>query len=408
MELLLEFWAALRAGMRVSDILDILIVAACIYAVLPWVLTRTSRAVVVGLALVAALYVVAGQLEMVLTLWLFQVGFTALLIGLILVFQTDLRRGFEHLAAAVGIIDPRRRLSDDRVEILAQALSNLAERRIGALVVLPGREPLEPYVTGGTELDGRLSAPLIDSIFDPSSKGHDGAVVIEGDRVLRFGVHLPLSEDLEQLGDRGTRHAAGLGLSERVDALVLIVSEETGTLSTARRGALSAAKADADLRAQIEAFARESGPQASEQRLLRRLITRHLRPALTHRWPSKLLAATLALALWLAVSFRYEPVVRQFSVPVQFTNLPTHMAVTDVHPEAVTVTLSGPPSRFSLIRIDDLRLSIDLSDGHPGRHLVTIDESHIDLPAGGLRVSDFSPDGVGYTLALNLDEEPPG
>src|SRR6185437_5267675 len=92
---------------------------------------------------------------------------------------------------------------------------------------------------GGIELDGKLSAPVLTSIFDPHSPGHDGAVVLEGDRIRRFATHLPLSANFQQLGRTGTRHSAALGLSEVTDALSIVVSEEQGTIAVARNGRLT-------------------------------------------------------------------------------------------------------------------------------------------------------------------------
>src|SRR5262249_56151173 len=109
---------------------------------------------------------------------------------------------------------------------------------LGALFVLPRPEPIEGHVGGAIPLGGRISEPLLLSIFDASSPGHDGAVILRGSQLERFAVHLPLSVNRAALGAGGTRHAAALGLSERCDATCIVVSEERGTVSVARDGAI--------------------------------------------------------------------------------------------------------------------------------------------------------------------------
>lgn len=399
LEDLRAWWLVFRDTIRLADAIDILIVAVVIHVLLLWLRRRGSRAVVVTVALLVVLHLTARQLDLVLTPWLLQAGVTALMVGLILVFQNDIRRACEHLAARIGIIERPSDKYGSVASLLAGALGALASQRIGVLVVLPGREPLEPHVTGGVPLDGRLSAPLLESIFDPSSNGHDGAAIIDDGRLVSFGVHLPLSENHALLGDHGTRHAAALGLSERCDALVLIASEELGTIKVARHGVLEQVGDEGDLRSIIERFNREVGADDGSNRrsLLARL--RRVPAALLCRWPTKLLSLTLAATLWLAVAYRVEPLVRQFTVPVQFSALPEGLQVRDAFPRAITLTLSGPKHRFTLMDPDQLLVTLDLEGFDPGRHLVTFEAPHVELPAGGVTVSDFSPDGVSFTLA---------
>jgi DNA integrity scanning protein DisA with diadenylate cyclase activity len=130
----------------------------------------------------------------------------------VVVFQQDLRRLFERIAA-LGF---RRRLlpaGPDAIDTLVRAIAHLAEHRRGALIVLPGREAVAGHVQGGLPLRADITEPLLLSLFDPHSPGHDGAVIVSGDRLMQFAVHLPLSTDHAQLGQRGTRHAAALGLA---------------------------------------------------------------------------------------------------------------------------------------------------------------------------------------------------
>src|SRR5262249_3136950 len=139
----------------------------------------------------------------------------------------------------------------DVIDILTTSVAKLVLDKTGALIVLHGRDPLHRHVDGGWDLDGALSQPLLDSIFDPHSLGHDGAVLVQRGRLARFGCHLPLSK---QLSDLGTRHAAALGVTERTDALCIVVSEQRGTITVSRNGELETLPDSRVLQQRLEAF----------------------------------------------------------------------------------------------------------------------------------------------------------
>ncbi|MDH3214213.1 MAG: DNA integrity scanning protein DisA nucleotide-binding domain protein, partial [Myxococcales bacterium] len=226
-------------SIRVAELVDLAVVWIMVWAVIAWLRTAPARLALAGLGILVAVYLVASQLGLVLTTWILQSFAAVAVLVAVVVFQEDLRRLFEQIAA-FGL---RRRLPQtgpDTVDTLARTIANLAEHRRGALLVIPGREPVDRHVEGGLALDARITEPLLLSLFDPHSAGHDGAVIVVGDRLTRFAVHLPLSTDHAQLGQRGTRHAAALGLAERTDALCLAVSEERGTVSVASDGHLRA------------------------------------------------------------------------------------------------------------------------------------------------------------------------
>src|SRR5262245_19282787 len=223
--------------MRITDLLDVAIVAALVFAGIVWLRRSRARFAALGIGLVGALYLVVSRLDFELTAWILQGFLAVVVIVTVVVFQDDLRRLFERIA----IVGLGRRLPEPppgALEAIVRALSRLASLPIGALLVVPGREPLDRHLEGGVPLDGLVSEPLLLSLFDPGSPGHDGAILVEGERVTRFAVHLPLSTAREQLGAHGTRHAAALGLAERCDALCLVVSEERGTISAASEGRL--------------------------------------------------------------------------------------------------------------------------------------------------------------------------
>ena len=220
-----------------TDLVDIAVVALLLWGLVVW--TRRARMALLGLAFLGVFYyLIAQQFKLQLTTWILQGFFAALVVVVVVVFQDDLRRLFEQIAT-LSLRRKAPRPDPSSLGTLTRGLYQLAVKRRGALVVLPGREPIERhFLQHGVPLDAEISEELLDSLFDPGSAGHDGALVMENNRVKEFGVHLPLSENRDELKGGGTRHAAALGLAEHSDALCLVVSEERGTIGIATRGQL--------------------------------------------------------------------------------------------------------------------------------------------------------------------------
>jgi diadenylate cyclase len=250
-----------------ADILDIALVAVLIYALLIWFKKTKTAFVAMGLLMLALVYTAARIMGMYMTVWLFQGFFAVLIIAIVVIFQEELRHIFERIAVWSLRGRSHDQPSPKMVEILMTSVAEFSQEKIGALIVLHGRDPLDRHLEGGWDLNGELSEALLESIFDSHSLGHDGAVVIEGGRVTRFGCHLPLSKEFSKITNLGTRHTAALGLCERSDALCLVVSEEKGTISLARDGELLQMADLRDLQAHLERFMAEKAPLPAQQGL---------------------------------------------------------------------------------------------------------------------------------------------
>lgn len=196
--------------------------------------------VFLGMLVLIVCYLVSKSLGLQLSHIILKYFSSAAVIVLAIVFQVEIRRYLE----LVGLISTRRlktkKLSEtlSTTEEIVQACVQMAQANIGALIVLQGEDNLDQLIEGGILLDGAVSEEILTSIFDPATSGHDGAVIIINDRILKFGAQLPLSGNFKEIGRHGTRHSAGLGLAERSDALVIIVSEEKGTISIAHKSKL--------------------------------------------------------------------------------------------------------------------------------------------------------------------------
>ncbi len=273
----------------IADLADILLVALLIHALLVWFKRTRSALVLTGLLLLGAVYIVARATHMRMTSWLFEGFFAVFVVAVVVIFQEELRNAFERIALWSLARRTPKPPAPREADILVRAASDLVRERVGALIVLRGRDLLDRHLEGGWKLNGELSEALIESIFDSHSLGHDGAMVIEGGRALQFGAHLPLSRDYQKVAHLGLRHTAALGLSEKTDALILVVSEERGVVSVARRGVLTEVSQLQGLHDQLQAFLLESAPRTPPRRLIDFLRQNAL---------EKLLALALSMGLW--------------------------------------------------------------------------------------------------------------
>ncbi len=288
-------WTSLMA-LRPADVFDILFLALILYGVLVWFKRTRSAFVLTGIVIVGIFYVLIRQFNLVLTTALFERFFAVLLIALVVIFQEELRYFFEQIA--VWSLNRRRAwrkappLLREEVEVIGRTLTDMSKERIGALVVLKGNDLILRHLHGGYELGGRVSEPLLKSIFDPHSLGHDGAAIVEGNRLTSFATHLPLSKNVAKLGKFGTRHAAALGLSELSDALCMVVSEQSGVISAARDGEIVPVVGPENLFALLDNFYSEMSPRHGD-----RLWHDFLRK----NWREKTISLVAALFLWIAL-----------------------------------------------------------------------------------------------------------
>jgi diadenylate cyclase len=374
-----------------KDAVDIIIVTVLFYTFLLLLRRAHARFIVNGIGGLLVLYAMARFLNLYLTSLLFQAFFAFFAVIMAIVFQRELRGFFEWLYIwGRWPHAPQESVPNRVADQLVEALTQLAMRKIGALMVLPGQQVIDGLLQGGVILDGQVSTPLLLSVFDPSSPGHDGAVIVEGDRVRKFGVHLPLAERFERYSGLGTRHRAALGLAERSDALVVAVSEERGTISVASGGELRTLVQSEGLREDLASI------------LMQRYQGEPGRPwhwLLTHNLRDKVIAVLFTLLLWAVFvgSQGSGVATRSYEVPMEFQFLPRGHTVSDTSHETIAVTLSGRNQDFNLLDPEALRVVIRLPGGIEGRQRVRIEESMISRPAV-LSVVKFTPRYVEFTV----------
>lgn len=234
----------LFANFGLQDVIDILIIGGLVYQA--YFLLVGSRAwnVLRGILALSALWFLAGFFELRATKWLFDAIAPAAFLAVVVVFQPELRAVLERMGRGRKM----RSATADPVQEIMTATRELATQRRGALIAIEGRTPLKEYADKGTPVGAPVTSALLQTIFASKGPLHDGAVIIREDVIANAGVIFPLSDKHEGWSVKhGTRHRAALGLAEVSDALVLVVSEERGTVSIAQNGALTPDIAPADL-----------------------------------------------------------------------------------------------------------------------------------------------------------------
>ena len=230
------------------DILEIIILSFIIYHILVWMRNTRAWFLMKGIISLMVMFIVAVFLEMNTIIWIAQNVVYLGVIAVIVILQPELRKALETLGktnffSAFLPVDFNREeeglFSDHTIKELAKACVEMGKVKTGALIVIAQNDPLKEYENTGIEVDAIVSSQLLINIFEHNTPLHDGAVIISGNRISSATCYLPLSDNMQISKALGTRHRAGLGISETTDSMTLIVSEETGKISVAYKGELT-------------------------------------------------------------------------------------------------------------------------------------------------------------------------
>lgn len=375
-----------------NGLLDIVLMAILIYFLLIWFNKTRAAFILQGIFISLFVYLIARIFNLAMISMVFEKFFGVIFIAFVVIFQEEIRRFFERIAAwginrRFGIkLDKKYILP--QTDILVRTLFELARKRIGALVVIKGKDVIGRQLDGGHVLNGVISSQLIASLFDPHSAGHDGAMIIDGNKITLFSCHLPLSKNLKALKNHGTRHAAGLGLAELSDALCLIVSEEKGTITVAHEGSLKVVRDPDHLTAIVDNFYQMNQPKHLEA-FWKNLFKKTSR--------EKLYALIIAIGLWFVLVFGAETTYKSFTIPIQNPNLPGAWVLQKMEPNEIRITLRGTRRAIYLIKVQNIKVNLDLK--------LTDMEQNIKLHADNLRIPEdidlesIEPTNLNVTLS---------
>lgn len=257
----------------VIDIIQIILIAYFVYILILWFKDTRSYALLKGILIIIAFVVVANVLHMDTIVWLIQNVSVVAITALVIIFQPELRKVLERMGHSnvlsslfsfgkYGGESPKY-FSDNSLNEIVRAVYEMADLKVGALIVIEKNINLEEYIQTGIMMDSIISSQLLSNIFEHNTPLHDGAVIIRDDRIVAATCYLPLSENMFINKKLGTRHRAGLGISEISDSFTIIVSEETGSVSYAKEGKLETGVVLSELREQLHQIQKQGTTENS-------------------------------------------------------------------------------------------------------------------------------------------------
>ena len=243
------------------DIVEILIISFLFYHILLWIKNTRAWNLFKGIIVILLFVLVAAIFQMNTILWLAENTLSVGLTALVIIFQPELRKALENLGGKnvlgklfdFGKVEENK-FSDHTIDELIKACYAMGKVKTGALIVIEDEILLNEYVRTGIDIDAIISSQLLINIFEKNTPLHDGAIIVRNDRIVAATCYLPLSDNMELSKDLGTRHRAAVGMSEVSDAMIVVVSEETGGVSVAQGGRLSRNLTEAELRERFHAI----------------------------------------------------------------------------------------------------------------------------------------------------------
>ncbi|MFC1822650.1 diadenylate cyclase CdaA [Thermodesulfobacteriota bacterium] len=381
---------AIIANLRFQDVLDILFLTFIAYHLYLWFSGTKAFKALIGLLVLGIVFTLARTWGLFMTTWVFQIFWQVLIILLIILFQSEIRQVLERFnpLQVFGL----RKLSrpEEWISGFVQAVFSLSQRKIGALIIIERGDRVEEFITEGQSIEGKPGIELLTSIFQKESPLHDGAILIRSGRVVQVAAYLPLSSDEGLPQEWGTRHRAALGLSERCDAWVVVVSEERGDISIAREKEMIHVQSSEKL---IQLLTEAMKP-VSPEKISAAERTKSL---LLKRWQAKYGTLLLVSLLWLLLAGQQDFEVN-ISIPLELKNIPPKMEVLEPVKPNVIIAVRGLRKDASILNEDNVHAFIDLSLARMGRTIFPITRDHIRLPNDRIYIVRIDPPQLQFSF----------
>ncbi len=381
-------------SLRWQDAADILVASYVLFRLYALFRDTPVIRVLIALAVLWFFQIISAELGLVVTTWAIRGITAASALIIIVVFRNEIRSVLQAENLKSILWGSHRKSPTSRVETIADAIFTMGKQRIGALIVFPRREDITETVQQGIPWQGVITREMLISIFWHDNPVHDGAAVIEGDRVTQVGAILPLSQRKDIASHYGTRHRAALGMSETTDALVVVVSEERGMVTTAQHGNL----ASVPDRATLIQLLREHFGIIPNQRMSFR------------RGPLRLATAAVVCflfvtALWFNLTRGADTLV-SYEVPVEFRNRQPEMEMLNTPLQRVQVQLSGSEGLIQTVRPEHLKVRIDLGDAEVGNNTIVLRPENVPLPPG-VRLNRIDPPALEIRMDVLVERQLP-
>lgn len=367
---------------RIQDVADILIMTFLLYQLYSWFRRTRAMQVLLGLGVVTLIYFATRFLGLYMTSWILQELGTVLIVLIIVVFQAEIRQALYRFSLLRHLFYGKQEAQSCHFQEISETLFGLAVKRTGAIVVFQRSESLSDLMLNGVRLDCEFTPQILEAIFADSAPLHDGAVLIRDGRIALASCHLPLSVNPDLPQFLGTRHRSAIGLSERTDAVVVVVSEERGEISLAVAGELHQISTTEEL---ITSLNKLVNPVLEKPRLT---LSQHLFSNLLPKTAILLIVTTF----WALITTR-QGEITNVTAPVRLHGLSEELVLTRNIPEDVDVQLKSFSSLTPTPEKLDIVADIDLSGIREGQTAVRIRGTDFKLPSG-MTMSSVTPSSI--------------
>jgi len=382
--------------LRFQDVFDILFLSVLVYHLYLWFWGTKAFKALVGLLAMGVIFTLARFWGLFLTTWVFQILWQVLVVLIIILFQSEIRQVLERVNPLQMITLRRFSKSANWIPDIVTAIFSLAKIKTGALIIFERADLVEELITGGIPLESELSPELLMSIFHKESPLHDGALLIRRGRIAKAACYLPLSSVEGLPKEWGTRHRAALGLSERCDASIVVISEERGEISVAQNSKIIHVSNIEQLSQLIKDALESNGPASKSWPKMALSLT-------VHKWPIKVIVVALVCLFWLLLAGQqnFEVTIK---VPLDVKNLPEKIEVIEpVNPE-IAVTVQGLRKDASTLSRRNVHAEVDISMARFGNRVFRITRNQITLPNDRIKVVSIEPPLVEFRLRETLNK----
>ena len=373
---------------RWQDGLDILILTYIFYHLYLWLRKKKALRMILAILALPLFYIFARWIDLPLSVWGLQNLWPVILIVLVVIFQEEIREVLGNVSLPSFFFGRSEKLTSKAMDKIVEATFQMADKKIGGLIVLQKGDDLDELIHEKTPVNAEINEDLLVSIFNPQSPLHDGAVVISGDRIRHAAALLPLSKSTSFPKEWGTRHRAGVGITEISDAECIIISEERGEVLLACQGTLQKKEGREDLKQGLVYVApvpeTKDGEKVRSKKLFEDL-------------PQKALFLFLVCLLWVFVIG-----VRQgeigFNIPIEYYSVPQNLVIAGEPLKEVNVRLKGSQRLLSSIKPDQIRVRVDLFNAHRGVNQISLSETNVNT-GPGISVTNFYPRNIKLQLS---------
>jgi diadenylate cyclase len=373
---------------RWQDGLDILIITYIFYRLYLWLRKKKALRMILAILALPLFYILARWVDLPLSVWGLQNLWPVILIVLVVIFQEEIREVLGNVSLPTFFFGKTERLTSEAIDKIVEAAFQMADKRIGGLIVLQKGDDLDELIHEKTPLDAEINEDLLVSIFNPHSPLHDGAMIIQGDRIRHVAALLPLCKSTSLPKEWGTRHRAGVGITEISDAECIIISEERGAVLLASKGALQKKQRREDLKQNLVHVApvqeKKDGEKVWPKKLFEDL-------------PQKVLFLFLVCLLWVfVIGIRQGEV--GFNIPIEYYSVPQNLVIAGEPPKEVNVRLKGSQRLLASLNPEQIRVRVDLSNAHKGNNQISLSETNINV-GPGISVGNFYPRRIRLQLS---------